>query len=443
MSGLASVFLEQGVAISGSDLRENREIESLRRAGAAIHLGHDPDHVKAPLDGVIVSSAIGADNVEVRAAREMEIPVFFRLNALNWILQRYKSIGVAGTHGKTTTATMIATILKGTGRDPGFLIGAPSPVLGGRGRLGGGEWFVAEIDESDGLFVGIQPTIAVVTNVGIDHLTTYGNLAAIERAFYRYISRAERAVLDIDCEKTRSWAADNPAVLTVGIEAPAELRATGLVYDRFTTSFELVHNGEPVDRVFLPAPGEHNVRNALFALGAALLVGIDLREAAQALSCFTLPERRFQLMEENGVTVVDDYAHLPEEVAATLRAIRTGWPGRRIISIFQPHRYTRTRDIGWEFGGAFRDADLAVVTGIYPAGERPITGVSSDLIVRAIEREADIEVHSIPDKESVFSFLMDRIMPGDFIISFGAGDIWTVTEGISSFLKEGRFRVAA
>jgi len=443
MSGLASVFLEQGVSISGSDLRESREIESLRRAGAAIHLGHDPKNVRAPLDGVIVSSAIGVDNVEVQAARKMEIPVVFRLNALNWILRRYKSIGVAGTHGKTTTSTMIATILQGSGRDPGFLIGAHSSVLGRRGRLGGGEWFVAEIDESDGLFVGIRPTIAVVTNVGVDHLTTYGSLAAIERAFRRYIAQAERVVIDIDRENMRNWVGDNPGVFTVGIDSPAELRAEGIRYDRFTTSFELVHNGEMVDRVFLPAPGEHNVRNALCALGAAYLSGIDLGEAVRALSRFTLPHRRFQLMEENGVTVVDDYAHLPEEVAVTLRAIRTGWPGRRIIAIFQPHRYTRTRDIGAQFGGAFSDADLAVVTGIYPAGERPIAGVSSDLIVRAIATEAGIEVHSIPDKGSVFSFLMERIKPGDFIISFGAGDIWTVTEGMSAFLKEGRFRVAA
>jgi len=443
MSGLASVFLEQGLVISGSDLRENREIESLRRAGAAIHLGHDPNHVKAPLDGVVVSSAIGADNVEVRAARKMDIPVFFRLHALNWILQRYKSIGVAGTHGKTTTATMIATILQGTGRDPGFLIGAPSSVLGGRARLGGGEWFVAEIDESDGLFIGIRPTIAVVTNVGVDHLATYGSPAAIERAFRRYIAQADRVVLDVDRENARRWASSNPGAFTVGIEAPADLRAERISYDRFTTSFELVHSGTFIDRVFLPAPGEHNVRNALCALGASFLAGVDLREGARALFRFTLPERRFQLMEENGVTVVDDYAHLPDEVAATLRAIRTGWPGRRIIAIFQPHRYTRTRDIGMQFGDAFSDADLAVVTRIYPAGERPIPGVSSDLVVQAIAARAGIDVHHIPDKESVFSFLMERIRPGDFIISFGAGDIWTVTEGMSSFLKEGRFLVSA
>jgi len=443
MSGLASVFLEQGLAISGSDLRENGEIESLRRAGAAIHLGHDPKHVKAPLDGVIVSSAIGTDNVEVCAARRMEIPVVFRLHALNWILQRYKSIGVAGTHGKTTTSTMIATILQGTGRDSGFLIGAPSSVLGGRARLGGGEWFVAEIDESDGLFVGIRPTIAVVTNVGVDHLATYGSPAAIERAFRRYIAQADRVVLDVDRENARRWAASIPAALTIGIDAPAELRATRIRYDRFTTSFDLIHLGSFIDRVFLPAPGEHNVRNALCALGASLLAGVDLREAVRALSRFTLPQRRFQLMEENGVTVVDDYAHLPEEVAATLRAIRTGWPGRRIIAIFQPHRYTRTRDVGGEFGDAFSDADVAVVTRIYPAGERPIPGVSADLVVQAIAARAGIDVHSIPDKESVFSFLMERIKPGDFIISFGAGDIWTVTEGMSAFLKEGRFRVTA
>jgi UDP-N-acetylmuramate--alanine ligase len=439
MSGLASVLLADGASVSGSDVRDNREIEALRRAGAAIHLGHDRRHVDPRLDGVIVSSAIPPDNVELHAARQQQVPVLFRLHALAALLQRYRSVGIAGTHGKTTTSAMVATILRSTGRDPGFLIGAQCPALGGNACVGGGRWFVAEIDESDGLFVGVRPTVAVITNVGRDHLHTYRGLADIERAFRRYAGQAERAVITVDDENARRLAGALPQALTVGIRHRADLRAVNIRWERFTTTFDLVHCGAVVSPVVLPAPGAHNVRNALCAIGAAYLTGVKLDEACRALASFALPHRRFELLEENGVTVVDDFAHLPEEIEATLEAIRAGWPDRRIVSVFQPHRYTRTRDLGPEFGSAFSGADLAVVTHIYPAGERSLPGVTSRIIVDAIAARTNVDVYSIPDKRRVISFLENRIEPGDFVISFGAGDIWTVTEALSQFLKRGRF----
>ena len=439
MSGLASVLLARGNEVSGSDLRLNRQLDSLRRAGAEVFVGHDAGHVGADLDRVIISSAIPADNVEVRAARQRHIPVFRRLDALAELLNAYRSVGITGTHGKTTTTAMLATIHRELGLAPSFLIGAHCAGLGGNARLDAGDWFVAEIDESDGLFLSVEPDIAVVTNVGLDHLQTYHDVGEIRTAFRRFASRAQHTVLAIDDPHVARIARAIPDALTVGIHHSASLRAANIRYQRFETIFDLLENGECIATVRLPAPGEHNVANALCALGAAQLTGIDLRDAARALGSFVLPHRRFEVLEENGVTVVDDYAHLPEEIEATLGAIRSGWNDRRIVAVFQPHRYTRTRALGLQFGASFAQADEVIVTSIYPACEIPLPGVSSSEIVQAIERETDAAVHSIERKEDAIDFLKSRILPGDFIVSFGAGDIWTVTEELAHFLELGHF----
>jgi len=439
MSGLASVLLARGDKVSGSDLRESLQLATLRRAGASVYVGHDSRHVTDRLDRVIVSSAIPESNVELRAARRRRIPIVRRLDALAELLKTRRSVGITGTHGKTTTTAMLATIHRALGQAPSFLVGAQCPGLGGNARLDSGEWFVAEIDESDGLFLVVEPDIAVLTNIGLDHLQTYRDLDQIRSAFRRYVSRSERAVLAIDNPYVAEIARPMPNALTVGIHRDARIRATNLRFERFETSFDLLGDGKRVERVSLPAPGEHNVANALCALGAARLTGIDLRDAASALAGFVLPHRRFEVLEENGVTVVDDYAHLPEEIEATLRAIRSGWPGRRIVSVFQPHRYSRTQALSAQFGSAFALADDVIVTSIYPACERPVPGVSSQTIVRAIRRETAAAVHSIASKEAAVEFLKARIVPGDFIVSFGAGDIWTVTEELAHFLERGEF----
>ena len=439
MSGLASVMLAGGAQISGSDLRENEEISRLRNAGARIHLGHNAQLLDAEIDGVIVSSAISDENEEIIAARQQDLPVVRRLHALSSLLTHYKSIGVAGTHGKTTTTAMLATILREAGKDPSYLVGADCPGLGGNARLGGGEYFVAEVDESDGLFLDLHPTIAVLNNIGRDHMSTYPNLAAIRRSFSQYVRQSERAVLAIDDRYVRALAKELPDVLTVGTCAEAQLRADRIVHREFQTRFELRHHGRFVSTVSMPAPGDHNVRNALCAIGAAMLVGVKPSTCAEALRDFCLPHRRFQLMEENGVTVVDDYAHLPEEIEATLKAIRDGWESRRIVTVFQPHRYSRTKALGSEFGAAFEQANTIVITSIYPATEEPIPGVSSQEIVRAIRQRTDADLHFIDAKDQVVAFLKEHIEVGDFIISFGAGDIWTVTEELSQFLQRGLF----
>ena len=439
MSGLASVLLARGDEVSGSDLRENRQLATLRRAGASVYVGHDRRHVTDRLDRVIVSSAIPPDNVELRAARRRRIPIVRRLDALAELLRTHHSVGITGTHGKTTTTAMLATIHSALGRSPSFLVGAQCPGLGGNARLDTGRWFIAEIDESDGLFLAVEPDVAVLTNVGLDHLQTYRDLDQIRSAFRRYVSQAGRAVLAIDNPSVEEIARSLPNAMTVGIHRDARIRAADLRFERFDTTFDLLEDGERIARVSLPAPGEHNVANALCALGAARLTGIDLRAAACALSGFVLPHRRFEVLEENGVTVVDDYAHLPEEIEATLRAIRSGWRDRRIIAIFQPHRYTRTQALSSQFGSSFALADKVIVTSIYPASERPVPGVSSRTIVQAIRHSTSADVHSIASKETAVGFLKKRIVPGDFIVSFGAGDIWTVTEELAHFLEQGQF----
>jgi len=443
MSSLATVMLAGGSKIFGSDLRENAETLRLRRKGATIHLGHDERFLdEEGIDEVIVSSAIGTENVELQAAMRNKLPVVRRLHALATLLHGYTSIGIAGTHGKTTTTAMVATILRQAGKDPSYLVGAHCAGLGGNAHLGNGGLFVTEVDESDGLFLALHPTIGVLNNIGRDHLDTYRSLDGIVQSFTKYIRQSERAVLAIDDKNVRVLAKSFPDALTVGLSPLADLQAREIRHHHFHTTFELVYQEEEIGPVFLPAPGDHNVRNALCAIGAAFLTGVSLAEAASALDSFLLPQRRFQLLEENGVTVVDDYAHLPEEIEATLQAIRSGWGKRRVVAIFQPHRYSRTQAIGDEFGRAFQLADTVVVTPIYPAYEDPIPGVSSQGIVRAITRSTGAQPYLIHDKEKVVSFLKRYIEPGDFIISFGAGDIWTVTEELSCFLTEGSFCLA-
>ncbi len=441
MSGLASILVARGAKVSGSDLRSSSQMQLLRSAGVDVHVGHAAEWISSDLDGVIVSSAIPMDNVEVVAARERKVPIVRRLHAMASVMQQYSSVGVVGTHGKTTTTAMTATILRAVGMDPSYLIGAHCPGLEGNAHLGRGRWFVAEVDESDGLFTDISPLAAVLTNIGRDHLPTYRREDAIRAAFLRYVQQAERVVLSIDDPQVKKFATLVDGTITVGLDPSASVRASNVAPERFETLFDLSYKGRTLGRYRLHAPGLHNVRNALCAVGAAIAAGVDPRAAAEAIPSLALPHRRFEILEENGVTVVDDFAHTPEEVKATLDAIRAGWPKRRIVAIFQPHRYSRTQILGPDFGHALAQADVAIITSIYAACETPVAGVSSQEIVEVASTEARADVYSIPDKPAVIAFLKETIRPGDFIISFGAGDIWTVTDELAHFLKEGSFCV--
>ncbi|MBN1858927.1 UDP-N-acetylmuramate--L-alanine ligase [Candidatus Bipolaricaulota bacterium] len=443
MSALAAVMLAGGAKISGSDLRDTEEAEALRQAGAQVTVGHDAANIGDGLDGVIISSAVTTDNIEVQSALKRQVPVVRRLHALGVVWQTGLSLGVTGTHGKSTTSAMLATILRQAGKDPSYVIGARCPHLGGNAHLGRGEFFVAEVDESDGVIVDLAADVAVVTNIGCDHLATYGSIDGVVQGFSRFLERCDHVVLNIDDPRAADLSSRFPKHLSVGTSDDADVRATGIVQHEFDTWFDLWIRGKHCGRVRLPAPGVHNVLNALCAAGGAIAVGrITPEQIIDGLEAFQRPRRRFQLLEQNGVIVVDDYAHLPEEVSATLDAIRSGWPSRRVVAVFQPHRYTRTVWMEATIGAAFQRADLVVVAPIYAAGEDPIPGVTTQCVVDAIRRETLAETYSMDSADDIVPFLKTKIRKGDFLISFGAGDISRVTEQLSADLEEARFCAA-
>ena len=442
MSALAAIMLAGGATVSGSDLRDTAEADALRKAGARVTVGHDEANISDGLDGVIVSSAVANDNIEVLSAVKRQVPVVRRLHALGRMWQAGRSLGVTGTHGKTTTSAMLATILRQAGEDPSFVIGARCPHLGGNAYLGRGDLFVAEVDESDGVLVDLSADIAVVTNIGCDHLSTYGSIDGIVQGFSGFLEQCGLAVLNVDDDRVANLSERFPKHISAGIDADADVRAANIVQQEFDTWFDLTIFGKPCGRVQLRAPGVHNVRNALCAAGGAVAAGLDARQIVEGLETFRRPRRRFQLLEQNGIIVVDDYAHLPEEVSATLDAVRGGWPTRRVVAVFQPHRYSRTAWMGDAIGSAFQRADVVVVAPIYAAGEDPIPGVTTQCVADAIRRETHAETYTMGSADEIVPFLETTIRRGDFLISFGAGDISRVTEQLSADLEEALFCAA-
>ena len=430
MSALAWLLHQQGHSVSGSDCRETRKTAELREAGIDVHVGHDRAHVEHA-EAVVYSSAIGSENVELQAAGDREIDILHRQELLAEIFNANASIGVAGTHGKTTTSAMIAALLSQGGIDPTFLIGAPTPTLGGNARVGSSRWLVSEVCESDGYFVDLFAELAVVTNMGVDHLDHYGSESKLLESFAQYISQSRKAILcaDDDCyEDLKASAVDS---LSFGIEQEADLVARNIVQNRSETTADLLFKGQFIGALKIQAPGKHNVLNAMAALLAGYSVGLTFPSMIEILEEFILPNRRFQILEENGLVIVDDYAHLPEQVELNLEAARGGWPERRLIAIFQPHRYSRMSYMKERFAEALAQADIVVVNDIYPAFESPIPGVCAHDMVESM-RESHPRVHFAESLESTYEFLRKESMPGDFIIGFGAGDIWQVLHRIVS-----------
>lgn len=426
------MLYEQGHRVSGSDLRETARTRQLKAAGIPVRLGHDDaDAHLALAESVVFSSAIPPDNVELRAARRRSLPLLHRQEVLAELLHTHRSIAVAGTHGKTTTSAMAAALLLRGGRDPSYLVGAPSPSLGGHACLGRGPWLVAEIDESDGHFTRFYPEIAVVCNVEPDHLNHYGSRRALEEGFRRFVSQSRRTVLSADDPLTPRLLRAAPESLTFGVETPADLMALEIEQHRMSSRAELVFQGERIGELELAAPGRHNVANALAALLAGHLAGLEFEPMLRALRTFRLPERRFQVLEENGRVIVDDYAHLPTQIEVNLAAVRTGWSPRRVIAVFQPHRYSRMSYLNGQFARAFGGADIVIVSDIYPAFERPIPGVDARMVVGTIAREHE-NAYYLSASEDVYAFLSERSEPGDFIIGFGPGDIWQVLHRVTT-----------
>ncbi|MCS6936867.1 MAG: UDP-N-acetylmuramate--L-alanine ligase [Candidatus Bipolaricaulota bacterium] len=422
MSALAKVCHEMGFAVSGSNICENQRTRELRALGLPIALGHDASHLQ-DADAVVFSSAIPTDNVELRAARRRGLPIVHRLELLRTLMSDRYSIGVTGTHGKTTTAAMIATLLMRAQLDPTFIVGAASPTLGTHARFGRGRHLVAEVCESDGYFLQLHPQIAVVTSIGRDHLSTYGSEHALRQSFRQFVQQSERAVVCADDPGIQeAILQESHAALTYRIERPADLVAYDLELEGEQTRFAIAWRGRPVGAIELNVPGKHNIYNALAALSVGRLLGLTFQQMAAYLREFQLPERRFEFLLRSPMVLIDDYAHLPEQIQTNLETIRTAWRPARVIALFQPHRYSRLSYLGEEFGRAFALADEVIVTDIYAAFESPIEDVNIGRLLEALRRH-HARVRYLSPGEDLSRCLQESCRPGDWVIAFNAGDL--------------------
>ena len=431
MSGIAELCLKLGMRVSGCDVKPSATIARLASLGAQISQGHHPAHLKdeAGIDAVVISSAIKFSNPEVARAREMKIPVIARAEMLGELLRMAKlGVAVAGTHGKTTTTGLIALIMEEADLDPTVAVGGNIRNTGTNVRLGRGDFMVAEADESDASFLLLIPTIAVVTNIDPEHLDHYGTMDRVRQAFADFINRVPFygvAVLGIDNVNVRGLMASiRKPMVTYGVAQDADLRAEKIVIDGLSTRFEVIRNGEHLGRVTIPTPGVHVALNSLAAIAVAMEIGISFERAAAALAKFGGISRRFEIKgEAAGRIVLDDYAHHPAEVRATLAAVRASFK-RRVVAVFQPHRYTRLRDLFDDFLSAFDDADVLYLFDVYPAGEEPIADVSARRLYEALRARGHLEVHYLGAEENPAARIASGSRAGDVIATLGAGDIY-------------------
>ncbi len=431
MCGLAELLQSQGYHVSGSDLREGPTVRRLRELGVRVETGHSPENV-ADADVVVFSTAVARDNPEIRFAEAHKIPVIRRAEMLAEVMRLKDGIAVAGTHGKTTTTSLAAHVLHAAGLDPTAVIGGR--VLGTGAdhqttgaRLGHGDLLVAEADESDGSFLRLAPVIGVITNIDPEHLDHYGSEEALREAFIAFANRVPFWGVTILCLDHPGVQAILPSltrrVSTYGFSSQADLVGYDLEPSGWGTRFHVRHHGEKLGAVEFALAGRHNVANALAAIAVALELEVPFPVAAEALAAFHGIERRFELKgEAAGVRVVDDYGHHPAEVRATLAAARAVHDGR-IVVVFQPHRYTRTRDLLTDFATAFNDADHLVVTDVYAAGEAPIEGADAPALVEAIRSHGHRETHHVADLEEVPARLVPELRAGDLLITLGAGSV--------------------
>jgi UDP-N-acetylmuramate--alanine ligase len=439
MSGIAEVLINLGYGVTGSDLAESDTIHRLRGLGAEVFLGHRAENLREA-DVVVTSSAVRKDNPEVMAAQERLIPVIPRAEMLAELMRLKYAIAVAGTHGKTTTTSMIATVLAHAGLDPTAVIGGKLNAFGSNAKLGQGELLVAEADESDGSFLKLPPTIAVVTNIDPEHLDHYRDLGEIQAAFLEFVNKVPfygLAVLCLDHENVQALIPRiSKRFVTYGLTTQANFRATDISFQGLMTAFRAFENDRELGQISIRMPGLHSVYNALATLAAARELDVSFEVVREALGSFSGVQRRFQVKGEwGGVMVVDDYGHHPTEIKATLSAAKRGWE-RRTVVIFQPHRYTRTRDLFKEFLTAFNQADVLFLTGIYAAGEDPIPGVKAEDLYEGIKGYGHKDVTLVPDKNQIVERVLPRLRSGDMVITLGAGDVWRVGEKLIERLKE-------
>jgi UDP-N-acetylmuramate--alanine ligase len=440
MSGIAEVLVNQGFAVSGSDLAENGATRRLRKLGATVHLGHAAEHV-SDADVLVVSSAVAKSNPEVQAAREVRIPVVPRAEMLAELMRFRRGIAVAGTHGKTTTTSLTASLLAEAGLDPTFVIGGLLNAWGSNARLGEGQYLVAEADESDGSFLLLQPVVALVTNIDRDHLETYeqsfDNLRKAFLEFLHHLPFYGAAVLCLD----DPWVADmipsvTRAVVTYGLSEQADVRATAVRQEGRMMHFKahLPGQAEPLP-VSLNLPGVHNVRNALGAMAIAWELGLDLASIVPSLAAFQGIGRRFAevgqfAIRDGQVLVIEDYGHHPSELSATMAAARAGWSDRRLVVVFQPHRFSRTRDLFDEFSQVLGAADAVILTDVYAAGEEPVDGIDSGALCQSIRARGRVNPILISNVQDIPRELPAMLEDGDLVLLLGAGNIGAVAQVI-------------
>jgi len=429
MSGIALVLKNLGFEVSGSDLKESETTRKLTQAGIRVMIGHDAANC-ADAEVVVFSTAVAADNPELVSARSRAVPVIRRAEMLAELMRLKFAVAISGSHGKTTTTALVAHIMMKAGLDPTTVIGGRIVGTDNGGRLGQSEYLVAEADESDRSFLALYPALAVVTNIEPEHLDFYKDLADLKREFVRFLNRVPfygSVVLGLDSAAVRAIRHRvKRRVVTYGLETQADFMAKDVQLYGFTAAFTLWYSGKEVDRFSLRMPGRHNVQNALAAIATATELGIDFRTVEQALATFTGIHRRLERRgERKGILVFDDYGHHPTEVRVTLEALRTAFPDRRIVVVFQPHRFTRTKFLAGEFGTSFNAADEVIITRIYAASEAPIPGVDETLIVNAIREQGrpGLLVEHVPELAGVVPLLVKRLKPGDVVLTLGAGSI--------------------
>ncbi len=441
MSGIAEVLLNLGYKVSGSDMKESDSTERLRKLGGEIAIGHRAENITSP-HVVVISSAVKNDNIEVIAAREKQVPVIPRAEMLAELMRLKYGVAIAGAHGKTTTTSMVATVLGAGGIDPTVVIGGRLNSLGGsNAKLGQGEFLVAEADESDGSFLKLSPTIAVVTTIDEEHLDYYKDIAEIKDAFLTFINKVPFYGVAVLCLDQPHIQALIPLVQkryqTYGLSSQADYQAKEVALKPLGSRFKVFHLGQDLGWFELSVPGVHNINNSLAAIAVARELEVELETVRKALKEFAGVQRRFQIKGEvNGIIVVDDYGHHPTEVRATLAAAAAGLE-RRVVVVFQPHRYTRTQHLLQDFFTAFNQADKLIVMEIYAAGEKPIPGVTGQALFEGIKKYGHKDVTFIPDRNRIVPHLMEQLKRGDLLITLGAGDVWKLGELALEGLKHG------
>lgn len=429
MSGIAEILHGSGITVSGCDLKRSQATDLLESRGIPVTVGHDPSHLRG-CDAVVYTAAVKGQNAEVEAARKRGLQIIRRSEMLGHIVNAKRAVGVAGTHGKTTTSAMVTTVLQEAGLDPTMLVGGMVRNFGTNAKAGASDFLVVEADEYDRTFHQLHPEIAVITNIEADHLEYFGSFDAIEEAFRVFVTGIRPGGAVVGCVDDPAVArlldgikSSDKRIVRYGLGKTAELRATRVRFSQRGSSFDIADLRS--FRLFVP--GEHNVLNALAAIGVARELGIDMTVVAAGLAKFLGVDRRFQILGDfGGAIVVDDYAHHPTEIRATLSAARRGYPKRRIVALFQPHLYSRTRDFAREFGEALLTADIALVAPIFAAREKPVEGVTAKLISDAVKGVEFID----KSNEDIVRQMRKRLEKNDLFITMGAGDVHQIAEAL-------------